>query len=563
MSRVKTICRQFVSNARRRAWSGLAAVLATGACCGQTAAPTATALGSFSHQLRGPIRVAADSAGRIYVSDRTAGQVLVFDAFGRPVSAKAGLAAPLAVAVDSSARVYVGEEQNGSVSVFDAQWNLLFQLGQGDGEFALPSHIALDPATGTAFVCDSAANRIKCYREHQLIAAFGGYGTSPGQFDLPAGVWASAAGEVYVVDQNNNRVQVFDRTGSFQRQFPLNISGGGGGLGSNVSGRSQGITGDTAGHVYVADSFQGLVQVFDAQGNHLSTIGGYGDKSGQFRLPLSLAIDACGRLLVASANNRRIELIGLDSFVHLAASPAAQWVAAGAQANFAASLSGPGPFTYQWRKGTYNLSDTSRIHGSTEPTLVLTAATTADTGSYSVVVIGPSGTFTSPDATLTVITPPVILSQPSSQTVTAGAEVVIGVAAVGDSLTCHWQHDGSPLVGPIGPSLTIPTAQAADAGRYTVVLSNCVGVVASEPALLTVVSRPNPPQLDPFAFQPDGSLRIFFQCDPGFTYAIEASTDLVEWATLATAFNADGAVEYFDTDAASISPRFYRARWLP
>ena len=77
------------------------------------------------------------------------------------------------------------------------------------------------------------------------------------------------------------------------------------------------------------------------------------------------------------------------------------------------------------------------------------------------------------------------------------------------------------------------------------------------------MSRPAPPQLDPFSFQPDGSLRLFFQCDAGFTYAIEASSDLAEWITLATAFSADGTVEWFDPDVANISPRFYRVSWLP
>ena len=254
---MKNICFHFIKKAGRTAWVCGAVLLVTGPHFGQAAAPATTALGSFSQQLRGPVRVASDAAGRIYVTDRTAGQVLVFDAFGRPVSVKAGLAAPLAIAVDASGRVYVGEEQNGNVSVFDAQWNLLFRLGQGDGEFALPSHIALDPATGTAFVCDSAANRIKTYQGSQPGLAFGGYGSGPGQFDLPAGVWVSPAGEVFVVDQNNNRVQVFDRTGGFKRLFSLKTSGGGGGLGSDISGRFQGITGDDNGRLYVADSFQG------------------------------------------------------------------------------------------------------------------------------------------------------------------------------------------------------------------------------------------------------------------------------------------------------------------
>jgi DNA-binding beta-propeller fold protein YncE len=560
---MKTTCSQFI----RFLGCGLCLfavfLLGPSHCLGQASAPATTALGAFAPSFQGPVRVAADAAGRIYVSDRTAGQVLILDAFGRPISTSPRLASPLAVAVDSRGRIYVSEERNGSVSVFDAQWNLLLQFGQGVGEFSLPSHIAIDPTTGVAFVCDSAASQIKTYQGSQPGVVFGGYGSGQGQFDFPAGVWVNPAGEVFVVDQNNNRVQVFDRGGLFKRLFSLIIPGGGLGLGSNVSGRFQGITGDSHGRIYIADSFQGQVQVFDVQGNFLSTIGSYGDKAGQFRLPVGLAADSLGRLLVTSANNRRLELIGLDSFIHLVAVPTSQLIAAGGQAAFSASVSGPGTFTFQWRKGTNNLVNDTGISGATLPTLALTSVTTNDSGAYSVVISGPSGPFTSPEAILTVVNPPTILSQPASQSVLAGTPASIVVSASGDSLSYQWLLDGGPLAGATGPSLAFASTQPADAGSYSVTLSNAVGVLISDAATLTVVSRPSPPEFDPFSFQPDGSLRLFFHGDSGFTYAIETSSDLATWTTLATAFSADGAIEYFDTDAAANPLRFYRVRWLP
>ena len=539
------------------------ALLIPALCHAQAAAPVPTALGALSRSLQGPVRVAADAAGRTYVADRSAGQVLVFDAFGRPVSARPGLAGPLAVAVDSSGRIYVGQEQKGSVSVFDPQWNLLFQLGRGDGEFALPSHIALGPAAGTAYVCDSAANQVKTYQDIQPGPAFGGYGTGPGQFDFPSGVWVSPAGEVFVLDQNNNRVQVFDPTGGFKRMFSLNPAGGGMGMTPDASGRSQGIAGDASGRLYVADSFQGQVQVFDLQGSLLSTIGGYGDKPGQFRSPVGLAVDAYGRLLVASANNCRIELIGLDGFIQLTATPPGQLLAAGTRATFAVAIAGAGPFTYQWRKGTNNLSDAPGITGATAATLTLAAVATRDAGDYSVQVVGPASTFISPAAPLAVVNPPAILSHPLGQSVAVGEAALFSVAVQGDSLACQWQRDGVPIPGATDLSLAIATARPSDAGRYTVVLSNCVGRVTSDPAALTVFSRPASPQLDPFSFEPDGSLRLVFHGDPGFTYAIETSSDMTEWTTVGTAYSADGSVEYFDPDAAGASPRFYRVHWLP
>jgi DNA-binding beta-propeller fold protein YncE len=528
---------------------------------GQTIAPATTALGAFSQSLQGPVRVAANAAGRIYVTDRSAGQVLVVDAFGRAMSSKPGLTLPLAVAVDAAGRIYVGEEKKGSVSVFDANWNPLFQLGQGDGEFALPGHIAIDPVSGTAYVCDSGANQIKLYRDGRPVSTFGGYGSAAGQFDFPAGVWVSPAGEVFVVDQNNARVQVFDLGGIFRRQFSLNTASG---SGSGPSGRFQGVAGDSSGRIYVADTFQGQVQVFDAQGNFLSTIGSYGEGRGQFRSPVSLAADAYGRLVVASANNSRLELLGLDGYIQLAANPASQLVAAGTRATFSVSVASPGPFTYQWRRGTNNLTDMDGITGATSPTLILAATTTNDTGAYSVVVTGPSGSFTSPDAALTVLTPPTIISHPASQTVEAGTTALFSVSAHGDSLGYQWQLEGAAISGATGRFLSVSSSQPSDAGRYSVVVSNLVAAVVSDPALLTVFIQPAPPQLDSLSsFLPDGSLRLFFHGDAGFNYAIEASADLTGWEPLATVFSADGTVEYFDADAAANSLRFYRVRWLP
>jgi hypothetical protein len=114
---------------------------------------------------------------------------------------------------------------------------------------------------------------------------------------------------VFVVDQINDRVQVFDRNGVFQRTFPLatpaDTAGG-------PTGRPQGIEVGGSGHLYVADSFQGEVREFDAQGNYLATIGAFGEWAGQLRSPTDVAVDQMSRLLVASPNSGRVEIFGLS-----------------------------------------------------------------------------------------------------------------------------------------------------------------------------------------------------------------------------------------------------------
>jgi hypothetical protein len=366
---------------------------------------------------------------------------------------------------------------------------------------------------------------------------------------------------VFVVDQNNDRVEVFNGSGIFQRSFPIGGSSGGAGFGSSRSGRSQGITSDASGRIYVADTFQGFVRVFDTRSNLLSIIGSIGEGPGQFRTPVGLATDGFGRLLVASVNNSRVEVIGLDGYLQLTANPPKQLLPTGAPASFSVSISGAGPFTYQWRKGVNNLVDGPNVSGATGPTLALAAVSPNDSGLYSVLVTGPSGVFSSPNAALTVLTPPSIVSQATNQTVWVGQTAFFRVGVSGDSLYGQWQFNGIDLTGATNTLLGIPNAQTADAGSYTFTVSNLVGSASSAPASLTVLVPPGQPQIDSTTFQPDNTVLLIFHCDPGFNYAIDASDDLLNWVTLSTRYCDTGSVEFNDTDAFNHPHRFYRLRW--
>ena len=167
----------------------------------RAAAPNVTPLGALSAQLRGPARVAADADGNLYVTDPSAGRVVMFDAFGQQVAVHDGFAGPLAIAVAGDGRIYLSEEKNGGVSVFDARWNLLYQLGAGANEFQLPCHLAVDAqAPDTVYVSDSKANLVRVFTGTNQVAKFGSAGIGNGQFDFPAGLAVRANGEVFVVD---------------------------------------------------------------------------------------------------------------------------------------------------------------------------------------------------------------------------------------------------------------------------------------------------------------------------------------------------------------------------
>ncbi|MBI5386649.1 MAG: 6-bladed beta-propeller [Verrucomicrobia bacterium] len=522
--------------------------------------PSATPLGAFHAGLRTPTRLATDTAGRLYVTDPQAGRVLVLDAFGRQIAAHASLARPLAIAIDAQGRIFVSDERTRSVSVFDSHWTFERKLGAGDGEFILANHLAVDPANdGTIFVCDGGANEIKVYRDGTRTLRFGSQGDGDGQFDFPAGVFVSAADEVFVVDQNNDRVQVFDRSGSFRRGFALKTSG----MGLGASGRAQGLIGDAQGRLYVADAFQGIVKVFDAQGEFLKTIGQFGRGPGQLSSPVGVAIDALNRLCVASANNGRIELFGLDSYSHLRATPARQVVAAGSEASFSVAVSGTGPFTYQWRKDGGNLTDGGAVSGAASPTLSLSSVTTNEAGVYSAVVTGPTNTFTSFGADLLVLAAPAIAAGPVGRTVTVSSNATLNVAAEGDALTYQWQRNGVDIPGATAPTLALTNLREADSGNYSVIIANAVGRAASGAAALTVRRPPSVPNIDAVALRPGRHVQLTVGGDPWYPFSIDASADMEDWRALTNLLSETGVFQFSDPDPTAASTRFYRVRWTP
>jgi len=162
----------------------------------------------------------------------------------------------------------------------------------------------------------------------------------------------------------------------------------------------------------------------------------------------------------------------------------------GSTVAFAVTASGPGPLSYAWvRNGTNSLADGANVSGSATPRLTLANVSSADAGAYAVRVTNPGGSVTSGLATLTITTPnpPLITTQPQSQTVIAGNPVNFSVTASGGApLHYQWRFKGANMAGATSSTLTIANPQPASAGQYSVVVSNNDGSVASVAATLTV-----------------------------------------------------------------------------
>jgi hypothetical protein len=162
--------------------------------------------------------------------------------------------------------------------------------------------------------------------------------------------------------------------------------------------------------------------------------------------------------------------------------PQSLTVTQGQSASFSVLASGTAPLSYQW-----SLNGTA-LSGATSSTLTLTNVPTTYAGSYAVVVTNIAGSVTSAVATLTVLVPPGITTQPRSQAVTQGQSASFSVVASGTTpFTYQWYFNGSPLGGVAQSStLTLNAVDTSKAGNYTVVVANAGGSVTSVVATLTV-----------------------------------------------------------------------------
>ncbi len=180
--------------------------------------------------------------------------------------------------------------------------------GTGDGQFLEPKAVTVD-AAGNIYVADSLNHRIQKFdAAGRFLLKWGVKGEGDGQLNEPWGVAVDKAGNVYVADTWNYRIQKFDASGAFLAKWGAfgDTRGQAGGQPGVFYG-PRAIVLDRDGNVLVMDTGNKRIQKFDKDGKFLAQFGTVGTDEGRFNEPVGLTLDPTGNIYVADTWNRRIQ----------------------------------------------------------------------------------------------------------------------------------------------------------------------------------------------------------------------------------------------------------------
>jgi DNA-binding beta-propeller fold protein YncE len=255
-----------------------------------------------------PYGVVASTDGRVFVTDTVARRVFVFDPAAKSVTfigekGPGKISKPVGVAIDDADTVFVADATLNRVFGYAPDGRLALAIGH-EGEFESPSGLAIDRQRRLLYVADAKKHQIFCYStaDGSLIRTIGKRGVENGEFNFPTNLSVDREGRLYVADTLNFKVQVFDAAGAFVKSF------GSQGDGPGALNRAKGVGVDSEGHVYIADSSFNNFQIFDADGRILMFVGTPGSGPGEFLLPAGLFVDGNDRIYVADQGNARVQV---------------------------------------------------------------------------------------------------------------------------------------------------------------------------------------------------------------------------------------------------------------
>ena len=261
-------------------------------------------------QLIQPYGMAVNSKGQLFVADQKVGGIFIFNTetketgiIGNGHEATFGMIND--VAIDDDDHLFVSDGKMHRVLVFDKDNKVIEVIKD---KLIDPVGLAIDTENRQLYVVDTQADQVVVYdadtfKEKRRIGTGGKDHTlsTPGDFALPSFVAVDKDGNVYVTDTLNFRVEIFDADGNFISQIGKHCDG----PGCFIS--PKGIAVDSDGHIWVADPRLDVLQAFNREGQLLGVVGGHGKLLGQFSELVAVYIDKNNRIFTSEQYPGRVQ----------------------------------------------------------------------------------------------------------------------------------------------------------------------------------------------------------------------------------------------------------------
>ena len=443
-----------------------------------------------------PNGVAVDGSGNVYVAD-TANNMIRKITPGGAVSTLASVAGesgtadgsgsaarffnPSSVGVDRTGNVYVADASNDTIRKITpggAVTTLAGTVGSSgvkDGtgtaaQFSHPAGVAVDSADNV-YISDRWNNTLRKITPGAAVTTIAGDPGSLGsvdglsQYNFPFGVAVDGTGTIYWANRRNSTIRKITPGGTATTLAgTFDVTGSADGTGASAQFHfPRGVAVDPTGNVYVADTYNHTIRKITPAGV-VTTLAGkagvYGSTDGtgsdaRFSLPTGVAADNAGNVFVTDSGNQAIRMIAPNGMV----------TTVGGKAGVIGSSDGIGLAARFYDPASVAVDSTGNLY-------------IADSGNHAIRKGQLKG-------------PPVITTQPLNQTVAAGNNVQFSVTASAvPAPTYQWYFNGSAFSGATTNTLSFASARSADAGDYTVVVTNELGSVTSAKATLTISSAP-------------------------------------------------------------------------
>lgn len=289
-----------------------------------------------SAALNGPVAIAADSSGNLYIADRHNNRIRMVNSAG-VISTLTGSSLPGGVAVDPSGNVFIADSGNNRIRMVTPAGVISIVAGNGTAGFSgdggpataaqlvLPVDVSVD-AGGNVFVADQGNYRIRAVNSAGIINTVAGVSDEgrsamSAQFFFPNSIAADRNGDLFIADSDIHRIRKITPDGLLITVAGNGTPGSSGDGGSATSAQlyyPAGITVDNAGNLYIADTRNQRVRKVTPDGI-ITTVagngGGNGDGDGvpalqaQLVEPGSVAVDAAGNVFIAETGGHRIRKV--------------------------------------------------------------------------------------------------------------------------------------------------------------------------------------------------------------------------------------------------------------